>query len=1424
MRFIGSSTLFVLLMSLVHSVTANDITNARFVHLKQTDGLIQNSVTAITQDQFGFIWIGTPNGLYKYDGYRFEDFKHSEGDTSSITSNSIRTIYEDSDGKIWIGTEKGLSIFDYATHSFSTPKNLRSNSVFSIIEGPKNIFWVGTKNGLYLYNNHNNSLTLKKIIAKNPEVSKSKGISSPQVSSLSFDNDSNLWIGTSQGVDLLLFDDLLINQTDIDFNFQHLNDFPAYAPMHRKAVSKVISSTDGIHYIATTSGLYSINGRLCKAVNFTEHGITNPNIKTINLQDNGNLWIGTKSQGLLCYNTNDNTISQHSNSPLNPYSIASDQINDVYLDSNNLLWIACARGGISKLYLNQKEFEHYFHIPQINNSLSHNQINAICEDTNNNIWIATYKKGVDYLSFKDGEEQYLHLGDYIPELNNWQVFSLRVDNRGNLWMGTHGHGLLLIERKELKKLEHGQTPRFNKFDSFEENGEIYPLRSISNINQVSENEFWLSSFVGEGVTKLKLKNGNVQTPEFQRFRNDPFKLSTICSNNISITFKDDDGNIWAGSRDNGLSKIVLDSHQNVENYIHIKTDASIPSSLSNDRIFAINQDNEGRIWIGTFGGGINILKKGSSLANPDFIHLNELNGLADNSIYGMLRDHEGNFWVSTDVGISKINAKTFEIRNYNVSDGIQAGNFRRNAVHKGFSNQFYFGGILGITAFNPQKIHKDITPPEVLITQFSIQGQRIKANTKYNNRVVLSNSIQNVKEIEIHPSERSFSFEFASTHYPFPQHNSFFYLLEGFNDDWQEIEQGSNKITFSNLKHGNYVFKVKTESPDGIISSNVAKVNIEVLPPLYLSFYALVLYILIIAFIFWIFRRIIIFRQQLNNELKIEQLEKEKIQEINQMKLTFFTNISHEFKTPLTLILGPLDNILSSGKLDRYLIDNLKIMQSNAQRMLKLVNQLMEFRKIETGHFTLKLERADIVFFLSEISNSFIPLAKKHNLQLNFSSSTKYLPLEFDADMLEKVIYNILSNAIKHSDIEGVISVDIYKEKHHKINSNTNDVYIVDNKLQQCVTIKIKDTGKGIPHDEIPKIFDRFYKAEKTENKIQSSTGIGLSMVKSLIELHKGILIVNSKVNVGSTFIVKLPSLSSEEEAIAFKNLKKKSPRLLLEEESKEENINIAELPQFFSDFSSEKRPLLMIVDDNAEIRQFLCQAFEKHFEIIQAENGKEALASAIENLPEIIISDVMMPEMDGFELTHSLKINVLTNHIPIILLTAKGALEHRIEGIRKGADSYIPKPFKLEHLAARIQQLMELRKTLREKYLSETTLKPSSKTQSYSTSEMVFLQNAEKAIDENLSNSEFAVADLENALSLSRMQLYRKLKALVDLSANEFIRDYRLRRAAIMLSEGEHNISEIIFKTGFSNHSYFTRCFKKKYEKSPKEFAKDYK
>jgi len=484
----------------------------------------------------------------------------------------------------------------------------------------------------------------------------------------------------------------------------------------------------------------------------------------------------------------------------------------------------------------------------------------------------------------------------------------------------------------------------------------------------------------------------------------------------------------------------------------------------------------------------------------------------------------------------------------------------------------------------------------------------------------------------------------------------------------------------------------------------------------------------------------------------------------------------------------------------------------------------MEFRKIETGHLTLTTEKADVIFFLKEITNSFKSLADKHRLNLTFHSATKYLPLAFDSDKLEKIFYNILSNAIKHSTSEGSISVEVLKEEHHKSNSSSNDVYIVDNDLKQCVTIRINDSGNGIPHDHINDIFERFYQVERNENKIQSSTGIGLSMVKSLVEIHKGILIVNSKVGAGSSFIVKLPALNANEEAIAAQKLIKKSPRLLMEEEVEQKTSKLIDLPQFFSDFSSGKRPLMLVVDDNEEIRKFLCQAFEKHFEILEACNGKEALATAIENLPEIIISDVMMPEMDGFELTHTLKENSLTNHIPVILLTAKGAIEHRIEGIKKGADSYIPKPFKLEHLAARIQQLLELRKMLRDKYLSESSLKPTTKSQSYSTTEMVFLQNAEKAIDMNLSNSEFAVADLENELSLSRMQLYRKLKSLVDLSANEFIRDYRLRRAAVMLSEGEFNISEIIFKTGFSNHSYFTRCFKKKYGKSPKEFAKDYK
>ncbi|TLX74369.1 response regulator [Labilibacter sediminis] len=1398
--------------------------STRFINLDQEDGLKQNSVSKIIQDNFGFIWVGTPNGLYRHDGYNFESFNHKSGDSTSLVSNGIINLYNDSGGYIWACTSEGLSIFDPYALSFYTPSNFKKgNQVNSVIEGPKNTFWVGSKKGLYVFVRENDQFLLKRIFNKNPSISKYKGLSNENITQLCFDNDSNLWMGTGNGLIRLNNDSFKkIIKNDDSFAFDHLEGAEdLYKNILEGYTLDVQVDPEGFVYVLKRSGLYKLNNKVCDQILLSNDSKEEILLRSIYIENDSTLWVGTRNDGLI--KLTNGVINQYKHSALNSFSISSNQINSIFKDRSNVLWLGCARGGISKFYLRQKEFKHFYHIPKEENSLSHNQVNTVFEDSDKNIWVATYGNGVDVINHSDEDIKVLHLKKHIPFLSKVQVYSISQDIGGNIWMGTSHHGMLLLTKSEFDKIRIGEEPSIYTFDSFIQDNIEYPLNNASEVRQVSDNEYWIGSFSGEGLTHMKVELNQITNPIFHRYKKDLFSKNGLNSNNISAIYKGSKGVLWVGTRDQGLVRIIIDKKGEPQSFSYFRNNPHHKNSLTSNRVFAIEEDNMGKLWVGTFGGGINILEDVLSESDTSFIHVNESNGLSDNSIYGILSDDKGGVWVSSDLGLSKIDENTLKVRNFNESDGVQKGNFRKNAYYKGKSGNLFFGGIYGITKFNPLSIKVDTTAHKTLITQLYIQGKKILPNRIYNDRIVLSEPIYNTDQtIKLLPSERSFHFEFLSTSFANPNFNRFKYKMIGLDEEWRFTDKGENTISFSNLRYGDYIFEVKALNPDGLWSKNIAKVNIEVLPPFYLSSIAFAIYILLIFVVFILFRRIIIFRQKLTNDLKIEQIEKQKIKDLNNMKLSFFTNISHEFRTPLTLILAPLENLLNNYKLDRNVIDNLKVIQSNSNRMLRLVNQLMEFRKVESGHLSYLPVKSDVVGFVKEMMHSFVEAANQQSIKLIFESDYRYVPVEMDKDKMEKIIYNLISNALKNTSQGDTITVRISKGYMDHV-KKLRSVSIVENVMDAYVSISIKDTGKGIPEDQISNIFKRFYQVSSSHDNLQNGTGIGLSMVKTFVEIQKGNLIVQSTPEVGSNFIIQLPIDVKEEKELAHEGVENKKIDFTKGDSGFKIGSSKIELPRFFTEYSSNKRPLLLIVEDNKEICEFLKQAFEKYFEILLANNGKQGCELAIEKIPELIISDVMMPEKDGIELTNELKTNNLTSHIPIILLTAKGAIENRIEGIKKGADSFIPKPFKLEHLAARMEQLLNLRQTLREKYQKESNLLPEKKNQTYSSGEMTFLQNIEKVIDDNLTNTEFGVGELESALSLSRMQLYRKLKSLVGIPANEFIRDYRLRRAAVLLSEGEYNITEIIYKTGFSNHSYFTRSFKKKFGKSPKEFSKDY-
>jgi len=724
----------------------------------------------------------------------------------------------------------------------------------------------------------------------------------------------------------------------------------------------------------------------------------------------------------------------------------------------------------------------------------------------------------------------------------------------------------------------------------------------------------------------------------------------------------------------------------------------------------------------------------------------------------------------------------------------------------------YFGGINGFNRFNPDEFQKNENPPKIEIVGFKMFNKDVGVNEKILGKTILKKVISETEDIVLKYGHNSFSFEFSAMHFASPKQNKYKYMLEGFNEDWIDTDYSRRFASYSNLDSGDYVFKVKASNNDNVWNEIPKQINIKILPPLWKTWWAYLLYILFAIFLMWLYRRYILVSAEYKNRIKIAKLEQSKIREVNKMKLEFFTNISHEFKTPLTLILGPLQNLLKMETNDSKIKESLLIMDRNANHLFRLINQVMDFRRAESNQLKVNTSKGNLVDFCEELVLSFHVLADEKDLNLSFNSPESELIGYFDWDKIEKILNNLISNSIKYTPDYGSVKVSLSLSENKK-SKKTNQ----QNKGQK-IKIIIEDTGIGIPKNKVSKIFRRFYQVDGSNKEDLFGSGVGLALTKKLIELLQGEIKVISKENEGSKFILKFPLITkpviplesidvSNEESISKLELKPIGNEMLNEEPVTD---------------STRKLPLLLIVEDNPDMQRFLKSSLEGSYKILQAFDGKQGLEMALENVPNIIISDIMMPNMDGIEFCNEIKHNEITNHVPVILLTARASVEHRIEGIEVGADAYIPKPFDMRFLKIKTQKLLEEREFLKEKFASKGITLDSQKI-GINNTEKAFLEKVEKVIEDNLMNSEFGVEDLAGALSFSRMQLYRKFRSVRGFSTNEFIRAYRIKKAALLLRETDLNVSQILYEIGFTNRSYFSKCFKLKFEMSPKEYSIKY-
>jgi signal transduction histidine kinase/ligand-binding sensor domain-containing protein/DNA-binding response OmpR family regulator len=1405
-----------LLLALLAAIPCFAIQNISFEWIGDRDGLSQNTVRCILQDSKGFIWFGTINGLNRYNGREFIVMNSQSASGSPMSDNRMRSLLEDRDGYIWARTlANTFSCYNPKIERFV--EYLPANSLYNFSK-----ISLSSNGDVWLYGRNSGCCR----ISHAPQGLKSTVFSqnelgSPYVNFIHEDGNHHIWLGSDSGIYRLdnerpvkispdYFSTIqeyggrlyFINtQRIVPYDLKRRKSLPAIPyPAGQLTLNMVSMLNSGLILIANRNETLVFD---CKSLKFVPAETVfkgQPPVNATFCADNlGNTWIYNLT-GYIWKQTDEGYFEKSQLIPPNILATIDAERYEVWHDSRGIIWITTYGNGLFAIDTNNGQTYHY---TVDNSDLPTNYLLCVMEDNSGEIWVGTEFSGISKISlsnypveilnaaqndfysrsnavrllFEDSQNRfwmgtrngYLHIYDSTfnrlksHKISGGLPFCMVEDRQGNFWLGTRGNGIDVFPPS-------GAASQRNYH--LTENIRYSGSNSIFDLLIDSRNRLWAATF-GGGLHYASL-NGNIS---FSRIN-----LKTVNQDQMRVLIQDKTGVIWVGTNEGAIAFNPDSLIKNNSDYLNFRHEAGNERSINNNEVKAIYEDSKGRLWFGTTGGGLNLLVRENPLRNSWFKHYTALNGLSNEVIQTILEDDEGYIWVSTEggSGISKFDTETERFENFSFSSGKQGGLFNEGSRWKMKNGKLMFGSYSGVYIFDPKQIKYDDYRPPVVITGLKINGADVRPGE---NNSPLKESISQSSEIRLNYLQNSFNIEFAMLNFHAPYLNQYSYYLEGYEKTPNPVTR-HNVAAYRNVPPGNYTFKVRGSNSFGVWTDNETELKIVITPPFWKSVWAYLIYfVLLIAAIIAILNIILRFNR-LHNEVAVER-------QLTEYKLRFFTNISHEFRTPLTIIRGAIESLASMENIPSAARKSLAQMEKSSSRLMRLIDQLLEFRKLQNKGLELQVAKTEAVGFFNDILQSFREMAEKKNIDLRFESNVSSREMLLDRGKFDKIAYNLLSNAMKYTPENGIILMKL-----------------VFAEAADRMILSVSDNGRGIPKDKQASLFERFAQFDASIG----GTGVGLHLTSELASVHLGKAEYADSDLGGACFIVSVPLADANYEKYLISE-EKETPQ---NEKTALENQENEDVQQVDKRYGSYK---ILVIEDEDEVREFVCGQLDGHFNVIAAKNGSEGLEIAEKEQPDLIVCDVMMPGIDGFEVTRRLKEDFLSSHIPIILLTAHSSEEYQLEGIRSGADSYIVKPFSVKYLIARIVKLIEQREKLHRKFATEPGAPNHLIT--YTNRDKEFLDKIDKLIEKNIENIDFSVDEFARNMGMGRTNFFKKVKGITGHSPNEYLRVVRMKKAAELLTTTDMNVSEVSYKVGINDPFYFSKCFKAQFGKSPSQWQK---